>query len=104
MGQRALELDPKHTLTYYTLGGIYFKSQQYEKAEEAYKRFIQIFPYFPEAHNLLAAVYAGTETVDRVIEALDGELRVNPLHSLAHLNLGQIYWHEFRNRRRPFTI
>jgi tetratricopeptide (TPR) repeat protein len=100
MGQKAIELDQKNYVTYLTLGGIYLKSQQYEKAEEAYKTFIQTFPYFPETHNLLAAVYAAQRRFDKVIETLNGELRVNPLHSLAHLNLGQVYWHEFRNREK----
>ena len=64
------------------------------------KHSFRLFPYFPETHNLLAAVYAAQRRFDKVIEALDGELRVNPLHSLAHLNLGQVYWHEFRNREK----
>ena len=37
---------------------------------------------------------------DKAVEALEGELRVNPFHTLAHLNLGQIYWYEFRNREK----
>ena len=50
-------------MAYYTLGGIYFENKQYEKAEEAYKIFIQEFPYFPEVHNLLGACLRGPEAI-----------------------------------------
>jgi tetratricopeptide (TPR) repeat protein len=87
-------------IVHYTMGGVYFENQQYEKAEEAYKAFIKTYPYFPEVHNLLAVVYAAQKRFDKVIEALEEEIRVNPYHSLAHLNLGQIYWYEFKNREK----
>lgn len=27
-------------------------------------------------------------------------VKVNPYHTLAHLNLGQIYWYEFQNKEK----
>ena len=102
-GQRAIELDPGLSMGYHTLAGIYFENKQYDKAEEAYKVFIREFPYFPEVHNLLALTYAAQRRFDKAVEALEGELRVNPFHTLAHVNLGQIYWYEFRNREKALS-
>jgi tetratricopeptide (TPR) repeat protein len=34
---------------------------------------------------------------------LEWELRINPRHALAHLNLGQIYWYEFGNREKALN-
>jgi len=102
-GQRAIELDPGLSTAYHTLAGIYFENKQYDKAEEAYKVFIQEFPYFPGVHNLLALTYAAQRRFDKAIEALEGELRVNPFHTLAHVNLGQIYWYELRNREKALS-
>jgi tetratricopeptide (TPR) repeat protein len=102
-GQRAIELDPTLSMAYHSLAGIYFENKQYDKAEEAYKVFIQEFPYFPEVHNLLALTYAAQRRFDKAVEALEGELRVNPFHTLAHVNLGQIYWYEFRNREKALS-
>ena len=99
-GQRAIELDPSLSIAYHSLAGIYFENKQYDKAEETYKIFIQEFPYFPGVHSLLALTYAAQRKFDKAIEALEWELRVNPFHTLAHVNLGQIYWYEFRNREK----
>jgi tetratricopeptide (TPR) repeat protein len=100
MGEKALEIDPTFNMAYYTMGGIYFEDKQYEKAEVAYKKFVQVYPYFPEVHNLLAVVYAAQRRFDKAAEALESELQVNPYQPLAHLNLGQLYWYEFKNREK----
>jgi tetratricopeptide (TPR) repeat protein len=87
-------------MAYYSLGEIYRKNGQYEEAEEAFKTFIKVFPDFPEVHNLLAIVYAAQRQFDKAVKELEGEIEVNPYHALAHLNLGQIYWYEFKERQK----
>ena len=59
-----------------------------------------MFPFFPEVHQLLAIVYAAQKRFDKAIAEFEWELRVNPQHTLTHLNLGQIYWYEFQNREK----
>jgi len=103
MARKALELDPTLGIAYYALGGIYFENGQYEESEKAFQRFLKIYPYFPEVHNLLAIVYATQKKFDKAITELEWEIRVNPTHILAHLNLGQIYWYEFQNRQKAIT-
>ena len=76
-------------MAYLTLGGIYFENGQYEEAAEAYKKFLKVFPYFPEVHNLLGIVYAAQKQFDKAIAEFEWEIRINPYHTLAHLNLGQ---------------
>ena len=100
MGKRSLEIDPDLYMAHLTLGGIYFENGQYEEAAEAYKKFLKVFPYFPEAHNLLAIVYAAQKKFDKAVAEFEWEIRINPYHSLAQLNLGQIYWYEFQNRQK----
>ena len=36
----------------------------------------------------------------RRLRSLKARSRINPYHTLAHLNLGQIYWYEFKNREK----
>ncbi|HSB04596.1 MAG TPA: tetratricopeptide repeat protein [Thermodesulfobacteriota bacterium] len=33
MGEKSLEIDPTLVIVYYTMGGIYFENQQYERPE-----------------------------------------------------------------------
>jgi len=100
MEKKALELDPAIDMAYYSLGGIYLGNGQYEEAEEAFQRFLKKYPYAPEVHGLLAVVYGGQKKFDKAVTELEWEIRINPNHTLAHLNLGQIYWYEFQNRRK----
>ena len=100
LGKRALEIDPKLHMAYYSLGAFYFENGQYPEAEEAYKKFLAVYPYFPEVHNLLAIVYSAQKQFDNAIKEFEEEIRVNPYHVLAHLNVGQTYWFEFKNREK----
>ena len=36
--------------------------------------------------------------MDKAVKEFESEVRINPSHTLAHLNLGQIYWFEYKNR------
>jgi len=103
MEKKSLELDPTLDMAYYSLGGIYLENGQYEEAEEAFQRFVKIYPYAPEVHSLLAIDYAAQKKFDKAVTELEWELRINPNHTLAHLNLGQIYWHEFQNRQKALS-
>jgi tetratricopeptide (TPR) repeat protein len=100
MGKKSLDIDPTLEMAYYSLGGIYFEKGQYEEAAAAYREFLKIYPYFPGVHNLLAVVYAIQKRFDKAIEEFEWEIRINPNHTLAHLNLGQIYWYEFKNTQK----
>jgi tetratricopeptide (TPR) repeat protein len=100
MEKMALEVDPTLDMPYYSLGGFYLENGQYEESEKAFQEFLKIYPDFPEVHNLLAIVYASQKKFDKAVIELEWEIRINPYHTLAHLNLGQIYWNEFQNRQK----
>jgi tetratricopeptide (TPR) repeat protein len=100
MAQKSLDVDPDLNMARYSLGMIYFENGQYAEAAEAFNKFIKVFPFFPEVHQLLAIVYAAQKEFDKAIAEFEWELRINPQNTLPHLNLGQIYWYEFRNREK----
>lgn len=100
MEKKALEVDPTLDNAYYALGRFYFENGQYVESEKAFQKFLQKYPYIPEVHNLLAIVYAAQKKFDKAITELEWEVKINPYHTLAHLNLGQIYWYEYQNRQK----
>jgi superkiller protein 3 len=100
MEKKSLEMDPTFEMPYYSLGGFYFENGQYEESEKAFRRFLTVYPDFPEVHNQLAIAYAAQRKFDQAITELEWEIRINPYHTLAHVNLGQIYWYEFQNRQK----
>jgi len=100
MEKKALEADPTLKTPYYSLGQFYFENGQYEESEKAFQRFIKTYPYMPEVHNLLALVYFAQKKFDKAVVELEWELKINPYYTLARINLGRIYWYEFRNREK----
>ncbi len=100
MEKKAVEVDPTLHIANYSLGSFYFENGQYDEAENAFEKFVKVFPYFPEIHNLLAIVYVAQKKFDRAIKEFEWEIQINPNDSLAHLNLGQIYWYELQNRQK----
>jgi tetratricopeptide (TPR) repeat protein len=100
MVEKSLEVDPALNMPNYSLGQMYLENGQYDESEKAFRRFVKISPYFPEVHNFLAIVYAAQKKFDQAVTELEWEIRVNPYHTLAHVNLGQIYWYEFQNRQK----
>jgi len=100
MEKKSLEVDPALNMAYYSLGRIYFGNGQYEESEKAFQKFLKIFPYIPEVHNLLAVVYMAQKKFDKAVTELEWEIKISSSHSLAHLNLGQIYWYEFQNKQK----
>jgi len=36
---------------------------------------------------------------DETVKEFEYGIRINPYHTLAHLNLGQIFWYEFHKRQ-----
>jgi tetratricopeptide (TPR) repeat protein len=100
MQKKSLEIDPTLYFVYGSLGRIYFEKGQYGEAQESFQNFLKVYPYFPEVHSLLAIVYAAQKKFDKAVTELEWEIRINPSDTLAHLNLGQIYWYEFQNRQK----
>jgi tetratricopeptide (TPR) repeat protein len=100
MEKKSLEVDPALNMAYYSLGRIYFGNGQYEESEKAFQKFLKVFPYIPEVHNLLAVVYMAQKKFDKAVTELEWEIKISPSRGLAHLNLGQIYWYEFQNKQK----
>jgi len=100
MIRKSLGIDPALHIAYYTLGGVYFEGGRYKEAIDTFYKFLKIFPWFPEVHHLVAIAYGAQKQFDKAIEEFEWELRINPYHTLAHLNLGQIYWYEFQNKEK----
>ncbi|MBM4338349.1 MAG: tetratricopeptide repeat protein [Deltaproteobacteria bacterium] len=100
MVEKSIQLDPDLKMAFYSLGNIYFEKKEYEASVRAFKRFLETFPYFPNVNHQMGIICAVQRQFDKAIEAFELELQINPSHTLAHLNLGQIYWYEFQKKEK----
>lgn len=94
--QKAVQLNPKHKESHYSLGHLYALQGKYPQAEEEFQAALQVDPEYSEAHNYLGQVL---ERQNRWGEAVREYRRAlgNPLYGtpdLAWFNLGRALSHE----------
>ncbi len=73
--------------TYYKNGYEYFIQGDYEKAEQYYKKAIELSPNFENAHYWLGKVYKQTGAYNQAIEQWKKVLRINSGNQYAFSNL-----------------
>lgn len=73
--------------TYYKNGYIYFTQENYGKAEQNYKKAIELNPNFENAHYWLGRVYQQSGAYNKAIEQWKEVLRINPENQYAFLYL-----------------
>ncbi len=72
---------------YYKNGYEYFIQGNYEKAEQYYKKAIELNPDFEKAHYWLGKVYKQTGAYSQAVEQWKEVLRINPKNQYAFWNL-----------------
>ena len=58
-------------LTYLNLGNVYAAVQEFEKAEQAYRRTLEINPYYAFGSFALARLYLQTNRAGRAVTILE---------------------------------
>jgi tetratricopeptide (TPR) repeat protein len=94
--QRALQIDPEHSIALLNLGNAYRQEKHWPDAERALKQALALNPDDPEANYALGMVYAQQNDTDRAHEYLAKALAARPAYPEALNNLGILY---LRTRR-----
>jgi len=94
--QKAIQADPRHKESHYSLGHLYALQGKYKQAEEQFREALRIDPDYSEAHNYLGDMLA---LQDRWTDAIESYRRAlsNPLYAtpdIAWFNLGLALAHE----------
>ena len=87
--RKALEINPSHSITLYNLGLSYQYSFDYLKAEEQYKRLLQIEPHI-DALNNLGIIKLHYNDLDEAENYFKQTLKLNPSYEEAFINLGNL--------------
>src|SRR5579884_3143988 len=94
--QKALQVNPKHKESHYSLGHLYALQGKYPQAEEEFRAALQVDPDYAEAHNYLGQVLERQNHWDEAVREYRRALN-NPLYGtpdLAWFNLGRALVHE----------
>ncbi len=87
--QKSIELNPKIPQPYNTLGNLFCEVMEWEKAEKAYKKALEIQP-FPEAFNNLGNVLKDLGRLDEAVFSYQNAVSLNPGYAEAFNNLGNV--------------
>jgi tetratricopeptide (TPR) repeat protein len=94
--QRALEIDPRHTIALQNLGNAYRQKKDWPAAQTALERALLLNPQDPEANYSLGMVYAQQNDAQHAYEYLQKAIAARPVYPEALNNLGILY---LRTRR-----
>jgi tetratricopeptide (TPR) repeat protein len=89
--ERALQIDPDHSVTLQNLGNAYRQKKDWPQARRVLEKSLALNPDDPEANYSLAMVYAQTNDTNRAYEYLQKALLARPAYPEALNNLGILY-------------
>jgi len=89
--QRALEIDPEHSIALQNLGSAYRQKKDWAEAKNALERALALNPDDPEANYSLGMVYAQQNDTERAYQYLQKALAGRPEYPEALNNLGILY-------------
>jgi len=95
--ERALQIDPDHSVALQNLGNAYRQKKDWPQAKRALEKALSLNPDDAEANYNLGMVYAQTNDTNRAYEYLKKALLARPAYPEALNNLGILY---LRTRRR----
>lgn len=94
--QRALQIDPEHSIALQNLGSAYRQKKDWPQARRALEHALVLNPDDPEANYSLGMVYAQQNDTQRAYDYLQKAIAARPAYPEALNNLGILY---LRTRR-----
>jgi tetratricopeptide (TPR) repeat protein len=89
--QRALQIDPEHSIALQNLGSAYRQKKDWPQAKSALERALMLNPDDPEANYSLGMVYAQQNDADQAYLYLQKAITLRPAYPEALNNLGILY-------------
>jgi tetratricopeptide (TPR) repeat protein len=87
----AIRLDPKHSLSYFGRGNVWYGKQDLDKALADYSEAIRIDPNFTLAYIGRGLVRSARKDVDQALADYSEAIRIDPKSSDAHNQLAWIW-------------
>jgi cytochrome c-type biogenesis protein CcmH/NrfG len=79
------------------LGHLYFDTEQYEKAVQAYKKSLELDPSRPDVWTDLGVMYRRTGDPSQAVKCFDHALSIDGRHETALFNKGVVLLHDLKD-------
>ncbi|HMK66794.1 MAG TPA: tetratricopeptide repeat protein, partial [Thermodesulfobacteriota bacterium] len=80
------------------LGDLYFDSNNYDKAINAYNKSLKLKPDNPDVLTDLGVMYQRMGNPDSAIKSFDKAIEINPRHETSRFNKGIVLLHDLNDR------
>ena len=94
LAEKGVELN--HTLpqTYWSLGYVHLMRKEFDKAEKAVYKSIQIAPNYADGYGLLALIHNNIGNPQKALDYVNRGMKLNPYYTWDYLyNKGRAYYH-----------
>ena len=89
---KAIDINPKHTNSYYNLGLLLHEIKNYKEAIGCFEKTLETDPGFKNANNNLGIIFYKLGENLKAITCYENEIQINPLNIEAYNNLGIVFY------------
>jgi tetratricopeptide (TPR) repeat protein len=89
---KTIDINPKHTNSYYNLGLLLHEIKNYKEAIGCFEKTLETEPGFKNANNNLGIIYYKLGENLKAITCYENEIQINPLNIEAYNNLGIVFY------------
>ena len=89
---KAIDINPKHTNSYYNLGLLLHEIKNYKEAIGCFEKTLETDPEFKNANNNLGIIFYKLGENLKAITCYENEIQINPLNIEAYNNLGIVFY------------
>lgn len=95
--EKAVSADPKNTEAWAQLGHVYFDSNQYTRAIEAYKKYLELKPNNADIWTDLGVMFRRGGNPMEALRAFDKAVEISPGHQQSRFNKGIVLLYDMKN-------
>ena len=93
LARKAVQLDSSTPQTYWSLGYVHMMRKEFELAEKAVARALEIAPNFADGYGLLALIKNSLGEAQTAVELVEKGMQLNPFYTWDYpYNLGRAYY------------
>jgi len=89
--------NPRNVKAWVELGNSYFDTDQYDKAIQAYGKYLEINPDNANVWTDMGVMYRRSGNPQEAIKAFDRAIEVDPRHEVSRLNKGIVFLHDLKD-------
>ncbi len=95
--KRQAEAEPGNAKAWTELGNVYFDSDQFDAAINAYRKSLELNPNNPNVWTDMGVMYRRSGKPEEAVKAFDQAIAADPKHEVSRMNKGIVLLHDLND-------